>query len=242
MGMYTDFVLECHLQAETPEQTIQTLRYMLKVTGYIPELPEHRLFSTQRWTYMLWSGYFKPTIERDADTMLWKLRINTSFKNYDGEISEFLDWIKPFLATNDFLGYYHYEGDTLPRLIYSEQIGTNDFYKDKSVREIVSILDSRKLALINIDRNEWQKIAELYAALNYTVKFYESKEDADRTAVSAVLEQIEMMENQMDIWTDREDFRNYLDEIISNFMSDRGFNEVAEAWKNLISLLNKEKI
>jgi len=48
------------------------------------------------------------------------LCIRSNLKNYDGEIRKFLDWIKQFVdaGIGEFLGFYRYEEDDDPTLIY----------------------------------------------------------------------------------------------------------------------------
>lgn len=40
-------------------------------------------------------------------------------KNYNSEIEEFLDWLEPYIETNDFIGYMKYEEFEDPTLIYN---------------------------------------------------------------------------------------------------------------------------
>ena len=44
-----------------------------------------------------------------------------AIKNYENEIGEFFEWIKPWVV-QDFIGYTHYEEDREPTLVYSGNI------------------------------------------------------------------------------------------------------------------------
>ena len=99
---------------------------MMRRTEERPELPPHEFFSCDRWgmLFTMDSYYF------DADTHSilryddiaeqYFLNIQSNLKNYDSEISKFIDFIMPYVDAmkGDFLGYSRYEEDTEPTLIY----------------------------------------------------------------------------------------------------------------------------
>lgn len=119
MGMYTELVLEIKIKQD--ERVIETLKYML---GKSKECPawEHKLFKTQRWSYML--NCDSPVFDGQTDSKLYLekdecfLNVRSNFKDYDNEIAKFLDWINPYVLTEGFLGYMRYEEDTFPDLIF----------------------------------------------------------------------------------------------------------------------------
>jgi hypothetical protein len=49
----------------------------------------------------------------------------SSFKNYSDEIKLFLDWIHPYTEGCEYVGYYRYEVNEDPTLIYREDDGFN---------------------------------------------------------------------------------------------------------------------
>ena len=49
--------------------------------------------------------------------------VDSDLKNYHGEIEAFIKWIEPLSSTYGFVGYYQYEEDEEPTLIY---FGRND--------------------------------------------------------------------------------------------------------------------
>ena len=130
MGMYTEFHFNAELKEDTPEDVLGLLRYMTGETRDRPDkTPDHELFETGRWFLMLCcdSAYFDMStasgLHRSGTFSFWYLSIRTNFKNYDNEIDKFLDWIHPYLNKDDaeFLGFYRYEDDENPTLIYMKE-------------------------------------------------------------------------------------------------------------------------
>lgn len=124
MGMYTEFFFRADLLDDTPEEVVNLLHAMTNGAEYDGELPDHKLFTTQRWEYMLncSSAYFpQPTQSLvSVDKILGiSVAIHTNFKNYGNEIELFCDWIDPYVNgfKDDFLGYSLYEEDDEPDLI-----------------------------------------------------------------------------------------------------------------------------
>lgn len=120
MGMYTELVLGVELKADP--NVIGILKVML---GYLDEFDgnySHPLFSTPRWRIMLGCGsaYF----DRQADSKLVEdyrccyLNVGCNFKNYNNEIDLFLDWLRPYIESDGFIGYMRYEENDNPTLIY----------------------------------------------------------------------------------------------------------------------------
>lgn len=127
MGMYTEFVLGVDLVRETPKEVIDILDFMITndLDDNEPILPDHPLFNTERWRYMLQSdsyyfGGFSNSLI-DAPRFIedvYKLSIRSNLKNYDSEIELFLNWLNPYIETRGFIGYMRYEEFDDPWLIY----------------------------------------------------------------------------------------------------------------------------
>ena len=52
------------------------------------------------------------------------LVVRSDFKNYNGEIGKFFDWITPYIekgGDKTFIGYSLYEEDDEPKLYYVEE-------------------------------------------------------------------------------------------------------------------------
>ena len=106
MGMYTEFHFNTRLKEDTPHIVIDTLQFMLGV-GVVTEesltLPEHPLFTTQRWRVMLRmdSYYFDAdthsTLRYDDIAKAYFLCIRCNLKNYSNEIEHFTNWIMPYV-------------------------------------------------------------------------------------------------------------------------------------------------
>jgi hypothetical protein len=124
MGMYTELNIGIEFKKETPKLVIETLLYMVGQRTELAPRPDHELFQTDRWEWMLRSEgsyYFdhKPTLFFDQDnlTNTWSLSFCTNLKNYCGEWEKFLNWISPYVDTHGYIGTYRYEEDRLPTLL-----------------------------------------------------------------------------------------------------------------------------
>ena len=132
MGMYTELHFNSELKRTTPASILSILEFMIN-GGDEPTalLPDHPLFKSTRWRFMLNmdSYYFDAdtisTLRYDDISESFYLCIRTNLKDYDNEIEKFIDWIMPYLnkyETGQFLGFYRYEEDEQPTLIfYKEQ-------------------------------------------------------------------------------------------------------------------------
>lgn len=130
MGMYTELFLALDLRTGTPREVLDTLGVMVggeEPEGYRP--PNHPLFRTDRWDYMLCADgllapYSPPTLRESAASGCYELCVHSSFKNYDGEIAKFLDWLAPHIAArNPLIGYHRYEECAAPTLLYLDGEG-----------------------------------------------------------------------------------------------------------------------
>lgn len=129
MGMYTELVLGVRLKKGTPGDVINILKYMVEDErpdeGNVYPTIDHPLFGTDRWRWMLRSSsyYFavhesRTTFWYDDNSGQWTLSARSSLKNYGDEIGHFLNWIAPYVDERGFAGYYQYEEDEQPTLIY----------------------------------------------------------------------------------------------------------------------------
>lgn len=130
MGMYTELNIGVNLKTSTPDNIIKILDYMLGNNDDDNiELTSHSLFSTGRWKYMLrcdsyyFDGRTDSSMEYDGIIKSYQLNVRCNLKNYDDEISLFLDFIQPYLDTYGFLGYTRYEEYEDPTLIYNTEEG-----------------------------------------------------------------------------------------------------------------------
>lgn len=123
--MYTEFHFNSALKKNTPNEVIDTLKFMLGETENLVK-QSHPLFDTERWEYMLRmdSYYFDAdthsTLRFDEIAKQYYLCVRCNLKNYNGEIKKFLDWIFPYLdkMEGEFVGFSRYEEFEEPTLIY----------------------------------------------------------------------------------------------------------------------------
>lgn len=124
MGMYTGIQIKVLLKAETDPNIISILSYMVSQTDVKPTIEvDHFLFHQHRWGWMLscQSAYF-PRCEGeqpDSEYRLiqqpdgrWLLNTSSSFKHYDEEIRNFIDWLSPHVDDSmrgQEVGWYRYE-------------------------------------------------------------------------------------------------------------------------------------
>lgn len=146
MGMYTELNIGLELSKDTPEEVINIINYMISGEGSdMPTTPNHPLFSTDRWDFMLTcsSYYFNAQpvhkFEYDEIGECWFLTSISNLKNYNSEIEKFLDWISPYINDNGFFGYMRYEEDDFPTLLindkYNHKITLR--YPDGEERELI---------------------------------------------------------------------------------------------------------
>lgn len=132
MGMYTEFVFASELKHDTPSEVEHILKAMVNGNGFgeLLIIPDHDFFKCDRWEMLFTSdsyyfdGKTSASFELDDISNNYYLTVRSNLKNYDSEIQKFLKWIKPYLVLygNKFLGYYMYEEDEEPTLIYSDEI------------------------------------------------------------------------------------------------------------------------
>lgn len=127
MGDYTELVLGVRLKRN--KKVFDILKFMLFEKGIEDiKIPDHDLFKvSDRWKYMLKCGsaYFggRPDSKLvwDNDLETYCLNVRCNFKNYNNEIELFLDWLRPYIWTTGFIGYYKFEYDDYPVLIYNNK-------------------------------------------------------------------------------------------------------------------------
>ena len=125
MGMYTAFHFFARLQENLPKDVVDILTFLIEGNTFLIPLtlsiPDHPFFKCERWRFIA-----------DADNSSFScdtITINGDLKNYDHEIQHFIDWISKYIYRSEyydrfakretkFAGYYLYEEDREPTLIY----------------------------------------------------------------------------------------------------------------------------
>lgn len=129
MGMYTELNLGVALRPDTPDEILDLIHHMVCLYDECDpdiKIPDHPLFLSPRWRYMLHSDSYsfefhaESSMKYDRIRNGYTLNIRCSFKNYDNEIENFLDFIQPYLDEAGYMGYMRYEEYEDPTLIYNE--------------------------------------------------------------------------------------------------------------------------
>ncbi len=120
MGMYTEILIKACVKNDIPDQVENVLQYLFNNKEKPIILPNHSFFLCPRWSCIGrgCSYYHIPWItSRYSDGYIFS---RSDLKNYDNEIENFFDWIKPFLSGPKGLciGYWWYEEDQKPTLVY----------------------------------------------------------------------------------------------------------------------------
>lgn len=141
MGMYTALSLGVELNRELlrkmnhsvePCCPADVLEYL--VTGRRERAAHayasqslHPLFSSDRWPVLLRcdSYYFdyqtRWDFKYDSIAKHYFLSGVSNLKNYNNEIGKFLDWLKPFIITEGWIGWTMYEEDGLPTMLMNDR-------------------------------------------------------------------------------------------------------------------------
>lgn len=130
MGMYTELVMSAELIKDPPSSVTDILSLMVGDIDSAIE-PQDGLFTTSRWQYLFqmdsyyFAGDTHSSFRYDATANCWFLTVRSNLKNYDNEIQLFLDWFAPYSETQGFVGYWHYEENENPTLIYIDKGSIN---------------------------------------------------------------------------------------------------------------------
>lgn len=132
MGMYTELVFGCSLKKDAPDEVVNILRYLSDNNdAYESFLPQHPFFNCNRWRligsnsscYFGGASHFQFIVD---SIMGYRISLRCNIKNCDNEIQKFIDWIMPYVnygaGYNELLGYYIYEKDIEPTLIYRVKV------------------------------------------------------------------------------------------------------------------------
>ena len=122
MVMYTEMFVSIELKQDTPSEVIDVLKAMCDMEPDADCLKD----KPRRWAYMFNSGsYYTPDtsareIRKDKTSGRYSLIGKGDIKNYDSEIEQFFEFVKPWSdREDDFIGFMRYEEAREPTLIYS---------------------------------------------------------------------------------------------------------------------------
>jgi hypothetical protein len=97
MGMYTELILGAKLKKETPEDVINTLKFMIGMDtpeNFIPIVDFGRNPLIGGSFYFAVSSPVTNMYKSDIDEE-WQISTRANIKNYNDEIEKFLEWLKP---------------------------------------------------------------------------------------------------------------------------------------------------
>ncbi|AGO48479.1 hypothetical protein Phi18:1_gp32 [Cellulophaga phage phi18:1] len=126
MGMYTELIFGAELKQDTPENVIESLKYMM---GDVEEKPENFPLPDGRceWLFKGSSYYFGinqavSSMWFDNISKSWSISTRSNIKNYGDEIESFLEWIKPYIDSGsgcrDMYAIVTYEESDTPDIYY----------------------------------------------------------------------------------------------------------------------------
>ena len=121
--MYTEVYVNVDLKKETPNEVLSVLAAMCE-DGDKRALDV--LDKPEKWKRLFYDGSFYTPLTSSRN--LTYNEHNNSFsllgkgdiQNREGEIQQFFDWIKPWVvgSPGDFIGYWRYEEDQVPELVF----------------------------------------------------------------------------------------------------------------------------
>lgn len=119
MGMYTEIYINVDLKPETPESVLAVLRAMCGDEDQSPLAGK-----PERWRCLFSDmSYYTPRtscriLKYDEILRAWTLLGKGDIKNYENEIEQFFEWIKPWVQgePGEFIGYKRYESHLVPTL------------------------------------------------------------------------------------------------------------------------------
>lgn len=173
MGMYTELNIGVELKRDTPQEVIDVIDYMAGNKETIENIPNHPLFDTSRWAYLLRASsyYFDAQpinhFKRDDITGTYFLTSVSNLKNYHSEIELFLDWISKYIDTDGFIGYKRYEESRYPTLIINQETSiifrNMGGFEDKN--DILDIVKSN-IHEYSSNMDKWVKWEKFYESKN----------------------------------------------------------------------------
>lgn len=122
MGTYTRFKCRIKLADSTPPEVITWLQHEMDFTKkveyhddeVVQPFNDHEFFECQRWVNLFYSHKDGGPVSFKKIGKTWILDLDAEFKNYDSEISKFVDWIMPYVKIGRnkkvYIGYKQTEG------------------------------------------------------------------------------------------------------------------------------------
>lgn len=126
MGTYTELYICCEISNQAPEKVYEVLNYLFNRNKNPVEPPEHPFFTKERWS-LIGSGssysfcpFAVSSFKFDEITKTFYLTSRSELKNYDNEIQEFVEWLKPYIVgyVGQHIGHIKFESSDEIDIIY----------------------------------------------------------------------------------------------------------------------------
>jgi hypothetical protein len=121
MGMYTELVLKADVQQEPTKEVLNILNFLFNGQELDIEisLPKHKFFTLPRWKQLGRSNSYYHVPWANSKYEEDYIFSRSDLKDYDEEIDNFLDWVRPYLTSEEgkCIGWKWYEEDNIPTLI-----------------------------------------------------------------------------------------------------------------------------
>lgn len=160
--MYTELIFGAELKKDTPPEVVGTLRYLIGDS----ESKDNLVFETKSGRRFCGNSYYfgvsRPVNKMwyDEISEAYIVSIRCSLKNYDNEITDFLEWIEPYIDSGSG------QDDMYAIVMYEEWCEPKIFYLHKPEVSIESLNDI------------WKKISEQILTCLITPLWYNCcKED-----------------------------------------------------------------
>lgn len=131
MGLYTELIFGAELKKDTPNEVIESLKYMLGEIENKPAnfpLPDgrcERLFKSVSYHFAISNSVNKMWFDNIDNR--WHLSTRSNIKNYRQEIQTFLEWIKPYIYSGsggrDMYAIVIHEEQDEPTVHYLRDVG-----------------------------------------------------------------------------------------------------------------------
>ena len=123
--MYTELVIKCLIKSNAPDDVKKILSCLFngeKDLREIIDLPEHEFFKcTRAWHLGSCSSYYHIpwATSKYAENIIFS---RSDLKDYDNEISKFIDWLMPYIDEIDgqCIGWSWYEEEITPTLLFKK--------------------------------------------------------------------------------------------------------------------------
>jgi hypothetical protein len=105
MGMYTELIFGASIKKDAPKEVINTLYYLVNFKKLWDDVPIEKSVTKGRNVLNGGGSYYFGVTDgvakmwQDDIDKEWKVSARHNIKNYEGEIENFLEWVKPYIES-----------------------------------------------------------------------------------------------------------------------------------------------